>query len=128
MSTIERFHCTTCPSECLLDVEVEQTSRGRAAIAGSGNRCPRGDAFARQEIVCPLRILTTTVPVLGSDIELLPVRTSGAIPRALHREAMSMLRRTRAVAPVRMGDVIIADLLGTGIGVITSIDAEARER
>ena len=56
-----KFNCTTCPSECLLTVEVERDANGAVAEVRSvtGNNCPRGDKFAHQELTCPMRVLTT---------------------------------------------------------------------
>ena len=72
-----QFNCTTCPSECLLTVEVERDANGAVVEVRSvtGNNCPRGDKFAHQELTCPMRVLTTTVAVSGGDEALLPVRT-----------------------------------------------------
>lgn len=120
----QQFHCTTCPSECLLDVIVEKDGSSSKVISVHGNRCPRGAAFAEQEITCPMRILATTVPVMGGDQPLLPVRTKESIPRALHMEAMELLRRTHVNAPVRMGDVIVQNILDSGIDVVASLDID----
>ena len=81
-----QFNCTTCPSECLLTVEVERDADGAVVEVRSvtGNSCPRGDKFAHQELICPMRVLTTTIAVSGGDEALLPVRTAEAIPLALH--------------------------------------------
>lgn len=69
-----QFNCTTCPSECLLTVEVERDANGAVVEVRSvtGNNCPRGDKFAHQELTCPMRVLTTTVAVSGGDEALLP--------------------------------------------------------
>lgn len=118
-----RFHCTTCPSECLLTVEVAQGADGtQRAVAVRGNRCPRGRVFAEQETTCPMRILATTVVVQSGDERLLPVRTAQAIPRELHMQAMEVMRRTSVAAPITMGDVIVRDLLGTGVDLVASMD------
>ena len=89
-----QFNCTTCPSECLLTVEVERDADGAVVEVHSvtGNCCPRGDKFAHQELTCPMRVLTTTVAVSGGDEALLPVRTAEAIPLALHAQVMSLIR------------------------------------
>ena len=87
-----KFNCTTCPSECLLTVEVERDADGVAEVRSvAGNSCPRGDKFAHQELICPMRVLTTTVAVSGGDEALLPVRTAEAIPLALHAQAMALI-------------------------------------
>ena len=121
-----QFNCTTCPSECLLTVEVERDADGVVAEVRSatGNRCPRGDKFAHQELTCPMRVLTTTVAVSGGDEALLPVRTAEAIPLELHVQAMDLIRGLVVNAPIRMGDVVLEDLLGTNIDLAASMDID----
>lgn len=130
MSTNEietlQFNCTTCPSECILTVKVVRDANGAVVVVRSvtGNSCPRGDKFARQELTCPVRVLTTTVAVSGGDEALLPVRTAEAIPLALHAQAMALIRGQVIEAPIRMGDVVLEDLLGTSINLIASMDID----
>lgn len=121
-----QFNCTTCPSECLLTVEVERDVNGSVAAIHSvtGNRCPRGDKFAHQELTCPMRVLTTTVAVSGGDEALLPVRTAEAIPLELHAQAMALIRGLVVEAPIRMGDVVLKNLLDTNINLIASMDID----
>ena len=121
-----QFNCTTCPSECLLTVEVEHDTDGAVAEVHSvtGNSCPRGDTFAHQELTCPMRVLTTTVAVSGGDEALLPVRTAEAIPLELHAQAMDLIRGLVVDAPIRMGDVVQEDLLGTNIDLVASMNID----
>ena len=121
-----QFNCTTCPSECLLTVEVERESDGSVAAVRSvtGNSCPRGDKFAHQELTCPMRVLTTTVAVSGGDEALLPVRTAEAIPLELHAQAMALIRGLVVNAPIHMGDIILRNLLDTNIDLIASMDID----
>ena len=119
-----QFNCTTCPSECLLTVEVERDADGNVAEVRSvaGNSCPRGDKFAHQELICPMRVLTTTVAVSSGDESLLPVRTAEAIPLELHAQARDLIRGLVANAPIHMGDVVLENLLDTNINLIASMD------
>ena len=121
-----QFNCTTCPSECLLTVEVERDADGAVVEVRSvaGNSCPRGDKFAHQELTCPMRVLTTTVAVSGGDEALLPVRTAEAIPLELHAQAMDLIRDLVVKAPIRMSDVVLPNLLDTGTDLIASMDIE----
>lgn len=121
-----QFNCTTCPSECLLTVEVERGADGAVVEVRSvtGNSCPRGDKFAHQELTCPMRVLTTTVAISDGDETLLPVRTAEAIPLALHAQAMSLIRGLVIDAPIRMGDVVLENLLNTNIDLIASTDID----
>ena len=125
-NTIEtlQFSCTTCPSECLLTVEVERDADGAVVEVRSvtGNSCPRGDKFAHQELTCPMRVLTTTVAVSDGDETLLPVRTAEAIPLKLHAQAMDLIRDLVANAPIHMGDVVLENLLDTNINLVASMD------
>lgn len=121
-----QFNCTTCPSECLLTVEVERDADGHVTAVRSvtGNKCPRGDKFAHQELTCPMRVLTTTVAVSGGDEALLPARTAEAIPLELHAQAMALIRGLVVNAPIHMGDVILPNLLNTNINLIASMDID----
>ena len=121
-----KFNCTTCPSECLLTVEMERDAAGALVEVHSvtGNRCPRGDKFAHQELTCPMRVLTTTVAVSGGDEALLPVRTAEAIPLALHAQAMDLIRGLVVNAPIRMGGIVLENLLGTNIDLVASMDID----
>ena len=121
-----QFNCTTCPSECLLTVEVERDAGGHVAAVRSvtGNSCPRGDKFAHQELTCPMRVLTTTVAITGGDEALLPVRTADAIPLELHAQAMALIRGLVINAPIRMGDVVLENLLDTNINLVASMDID----
>ena len=121
-----QFNCTTCPSECLLTVEVERDADGHVAEVRSvtGNNCPRGDKFAHQELTCPVRVLTTTVAVSGGNETLLPVRTADAIPLELHAQAMALIRGLVVNAPIHMGDIILPNLLDTNINLVASMDID----
>lgn len=121
-----RFNCTTCPSECLLTVEVERDANDALVEVHSvtGNSCPRGEKFAHQELTCPMRVLTTTVAVSGGDEALLPVRTAEAIPLELHAQAMNLIRDLVVNAPIRMGDVVLPNFLDTGTDLIASMDID----
>lgn len=119
-----QFNCTTCPSECLLTVEVERDADGAVVevCSATGNSCPRGDKFAHQELTCPMRVLTTTVAVSCGDEALLPVRTAEAIPLELHAQAMDLIRGLVVKAPICMSDVVLPNLLETGTDLIASMD------
>lgn len=121
-----QFNCTTCPSECLLTIEVERDANGAVVEVRSvtGNNCPCGDKFAHQELTRPMRVLTTTVAVSGGDEALLPVRNAEAIPLELHAQAMDLIRGLVVNAPIHMGDVVLKNLLDTNINLIASMDID----
>lgn len=127
-STTRHFHCTTCPSECALTIETRIDENGvEHVLSVQGNRCARGRKFAEQEIIRPMRILATTIVVRGGDEKLLPVRTARPIPRDLHLSAMRDIRHASVIAPVHMGDVVMSDLLGTGVDLVASMNVDTQK-
>lgn len=127
-STTRHFHCTTCPSECALTIDTSIDENGvEHVLSVQGNRCARGRKFVEQEIIRPMRILATTIVVREGDEKLLPVRTARPIPRDLHLRAMRDIRHASITAPVRMGDVVMSDLLGTGVDLVASMNVDAQK-
>ncbi|MGN1350702.1 MAG: DUF1667 domain-containing protein [Anaerovoracaceae bacterium] len=114
--------CIRCPKGCLIKV----TDRGAAGAAGnasglqiSGNKCPNGSDYALQEIFSPRRVVTSTV--LVADGSLLPVKTSGPVPRDRMADVIEACRRVRLDAgKIAVGQVIIADVCGTGADLIST--------
>lgn len=118
----KEFYCTVCPSECHLTVALDDNG-GVASV--SGNSCPRGARFGRQEAICPMRVLTSTVCLEGAQTgePLIPVRTREAIPLSLQTQAMGAIRERRVMAPLKMGDVVLANVCDTGVDIIASCSA-----
>ena len=114
---MKQLVCIVCPKGCRLTVEEGEEFRV------TGNACPRGAEYAKQELLAPVRVLTATVALDGGNHPRLPVKTRGAIPRDRVREAAALLRRVRVTAPVKAGQVIVSDILGTGVDVIATRNA-----
>lgn len=112
----KQMTCIACPLGCQLTVEYE----GTEVLSVSGNTCKRGDAYARTEIVNPTRSLTSTVRVKGGVHPVVPVKTAGPIPKDKMFEAMRYLNTVAVKAPVSLGQVIVEDLLGTGVNVVAT--------
>ncbi len=108
--------CIVCPRGCHLSVDDEN------GYAVSGNRCPRGAEYGKRELVSPTRVITSTVRLAGAEYSRCPVKTDGAIPKALIFDAMALLNGVELTAPVRIGDVVIRDVLGTGVSFIATRD------
>ena len=107
--------CINCPMGCRVTVQLEDGK----IVSISGNSCKRGETYARQECIEPLRIVTAVIPVQGSPIPL-SVKTASPIPKAKIHEIMKALSRVEVRAPVAAGSVIAADICGTGVDVIAT--------
>ncbi len=114
--------CVTCPMGCRLDVSLD----GGSVVAVEGEGCKRGLAYAQDEIKDPRRVLTTTVTIFDGIHPLLPVHTTAAVPMARIPELVAALRKVSVTAPVRVGDVVAADVLDSGIDVLASRDIQRR--
>jgi len=109
--------CILCPKGCALTVTGAPKDDGSNV---EGANCKEGVKYAFQEGTDPRRLVCTSVEVKGGDLPLLSVRTARAIPKKLVRECLGKLSGIAVSAPVRMGQVIISDVLGTGIDVIAT--------
>lgn len=105
--------CITCPRGCHLKVDENND------YAVSGNACPRGAVYGKNEILNPVRVVTSTVKTSVKAESRCPVKTNGAIPKGKMFEAMKLLDDIVLDAPINVGDVVIADLFGTGIDFVT---------
>lgn len=113
------YLCIGCPLGCRLEVDTDDAGD---ILEVRGSSCRKGDRYAVQEHTDPRRSVTTTVAVRGGRWNRLPVKTNVDIPRDLVREAVRSLGSVRIDAPVRIGDVVVPDLLGTGAYLVATAD------
>lgn len=113
------IRCIICPTGCLIHVE---NINGELII--EGHSCKRGEEYAREEFVSPKRILTTTMQVENGFLPLVPVRSDNPILKDKLEDALKQIARTKTKAPIKMGDVLIEDILGLGINIIASRDLQ----
>lgn len=97
-------------------VQVE----GAEVVSLGGNGCRRGDTYARKEVAHPTRTVTSTVTVSGGLRERVSVKTSTDVPKDKVLDVMNVINHTLAVAPVRMGDIVVEDVCGTGVALVAT--------
>lgn len=105
--------CITCPKGCHLTVD-------EVTYEVTGNNCPRGAVYGKNELTAPTRVITSTVAVSGGEICRCPVRTASPIPKGKMLDVMEAIHAVRLVSPVRIGDVVIENVCGTGVNVIAT--------
>ena len=118
---IRELTCIGCPMGCQLRATLEDG----VVTAVTGNTCPRGDAYARKECVHPERTVTTHfwLPahlVPGGPLPVVPVRTQGEVPKEKVLEVARALHTAAVPAPVQAGQVVLADVCGTGVAVVAT--------
>lgn len=115
--------CVVCPKGCSISVDYEIKDNEKVITSVRGNSCKRGLSYASSEVIHPERVLSSTVRINHSFLSLLPVRSASPLPRELLFEAMKVIKQTKVSAPVKMGDVIIPNIAGSGIDMIACRDA-----
>ncbi|MBE5803411.1 MAG: DUF1667 domain-containing protein [Clostridiales bacterium] len=111
--------CISCPVGCRMTVTIENGQ----FISVSGNTCKRGEAYARQECIAPQRMVTAVIPVQGATTPL-SVKTRTPIPKDRISACMKALADVVIAAPVRTGEVVLADVCGTGVDIIATKTVE----
>ena len=106
--------CIVCPIGCQLNVTLENG----AVTEVTGNTCPRGKQYAIDECTNPVRTITTTARTSGGGV--IPVKTANPIPKELMFECMEKINQATVTLPAQIGDVVIENLLGTGVDVIVT--------
>ena len=107
--------CIVCPVGCRLKV---CGSTGDLEV--SGNQCRKGIDYARDEITNPTRMICSTVRIRGGIHRVVPVKTDKPLPEKYKLDVISLINRIELTSPVKMGDIVISDLFGTGVNIVVT--------
>ena len=108
--------CVSCPLGCPIEVEIENGE----VVSVTGNTCKRGEAYARTEITNPVRSLTTSVKVENGIHPVVSVKSSGPVPKDKMFDCMKEINAVSIKAPVKIGDVVIENILGLGVDIVAT--------
>lgn len=112
--------CIVCPIGCHIEVVEDESVEGGYRVDGAN--CKRGKMYGVKELTRPTRLLTSTVEIEGADLPRLPVRTKEEIPKDKILESMKVINSIKVKAPIKMGDVLLENILGTGVDIIATRD------
>ena len=93
--------CIECPIGCEIEVELENGK----VVSLTGNGCPRGKVYAEGEVVCPKRVVTSTVR--AENGEMVPVKTDKPVRKNAIFEVMQKINETTCKMPVALGDILV---------------------
>lgn len=112
------IRCIVCPEGCMINAIYNETESVIESI--DGYQCKRGVKFAEEEIKNPTRVLTTTVAIDAKNKKRLSVRSAVPVPKNMLKDMVLEAKKVRVLPPVKMGDILSRNFLGTGVDLIAS--------
>ena len=106
--------CITCPKGCHLSVDEQN------GYAVTGNACPRGAVYGKNELLHPVRVVTSTVRITDAALPRLPVKTDRPLPKEKMSACMALLDTITAQSPVHVGQVLAANILDTDVNIVAT--------
>lgn len=113
--------CIVCPNGCRLEIDVQSHDV-------SGNKCPRGIAFAINELTDPKRSITTTVRTTLSEYPVISVRTDGDIAKDKIMDLIHLLKDVVVTEYLPIKTVIVHNVFGTDVNVITTANMQKGDK
>ncbi len=107
--------CIVCPRGCQMKVTLDESGKPTGV---EGNFCKRGLTYANDECTNPKRTVTSTVRCRSGEV--VSVKTDSTVPKGKMLEVMAEINRTLAEDDVKIGDIIIKDVCGTGANVVAT--------
>lgn len=101
--------CIMCPLGCQLTVLKDGDN-----ITVTGNNCKRGEIFGKEEVTCPMRIVTSSVK---TEKGVRACKTSKPVPKSMIFEVMKEIEKLR-LKSVKFGEVVIKNVLNTGTDIV----------
>ncbi len=112
-----KLTCILCPRGCTLDVSVDGNN-----VFVTGNACPRGRYYGEEEVISPKRTVTSVIRVSNREDTMVSVKTDKPVSKVDIFAVMKAIRGAAATAPIKVGDVILADVCGSAIIATKDID------
>jgi CxxC motif-containing protein len=118
---IKELICINCPIGCHLEVEIA----GDEEFIVTGNKCKRGIQYANEELTEPKRVVTATCKINSQIYMRVPVNTENAIPKDKIDALLKTIYAMDLHPPIKMGDILIENIDGTGVALKSSITVES---
>lgn len=113
--------CIVCPNSCRLTV-----TKRDGEVEVSGAKCKRGVNFAKEELTCPMRTVTSSVRTTVKGYPVVSVKTDGEVEKSKIPQLMKILADVKVQKPLPLGSVVVEKLFGTDVNVVTTTDMEEK--
>jgi len=112
--------CISCPIGCRLTVEYDEDKRDYDSIKVSGNLCPKGEIYGKEEILAPKRVVTATASIESRIQKRLPLKTIEAIDKDLIFDLLKEIYSLKLKPPIKIGDTIIKNFKKSGVDIVAT--------
>ena len=106
-------------------MEIRSVSDGMIKV--TGNACEKGVIYAKEEILHPVRTLTTTLKTNNPFHPRISVKTNLPIPKEKILPAMNILNNMCVNYPIEIGDVLVQNILNLNVDVIATMTLKEGE-
>ena len=113
---MKELTCIVCPRGCRLKVDDN--------MEVTGNACPRGTIYAINELTNPTRTITSSIRVSNRPYTLVSVKTDKPVPKDKMFDVMKEIDKLSIDAPTRIGQVVLANVLGTDSNIVITKDID----
>lgn len=110
----KKIICIGCPKGCSLEVQHNEKKIHKI----NGYNCKIGLKYAETEFTEPKRTITTTVKLKSGVLPFVPVKTKDPVNKEKIFEVMNVIRKLEIESPVKVGDIVISNIAGTGVDLI----------
>ena len=104
--------CIVCPRGCRLKIDDN--------LNVTGNFCPRGATYAKEELTAPKRMITSIMRVKNREYEMVSVKTSTSVPKEMIFDILKEIEKVSLEAPLHIGDIAIKNVLNTGSDIVVT--------
>ena len=109
--------CIICPRGCALTADIADSN-----VTVTGHTCPKGEEYAVNEILHPMRTVTATIRVSNRKNTMISVKTEQPVPKDRMMNVMQALRKMSVAAPISIGQVLLQNVEGSNIVATKNID------
>ena len=109
--------CIICPRGCAMTAEVQGET-----VTVTGNTCPKGEEYAINECLHPMRTVTAVVRVSNRENTMVSVKTENPVPKDKMMDVMAALHKVQVQAPAAIGDVVLKDIFGANVIITKNVN------
>lgn len=99
--------CIKCPKGCELQINGDSIT---------GNACPRGIDYAKEELTAPKRTVTS---LCKTECGVVSIKTTIEVPKEMIFDILKVISNIK-VKKCKIGDIILKNILNTGADIVVT--------